>query len=326
MSESSRRLPPLDLVKGFDAAARHANITQAAAELFLTQSAVSRQIKALEEHLGVTLFHRRARGLELTAAGLRYQAAAAQALALLRAAGEELRGEPHTLTVTTTPGFASLWLIPRLAAFARAHRDIDVRITASYETIDLEKKQVDFAIRYGDAKPADSVWLFGERLRPVCSPALMADPKRPLKEPADLRHHILLHLENLTGGMPWGDWATWFRSMGMPEVEPAGVLRFERYDEVIAAAIAGQGVAPGGFPLLKRHVRDGRLVIPFKGSMASPRGYYLMASREAANAAAARDFAAWIRREAARDKPSAGAADVNSPGAGTIVSARDNDK
>lgn len=314
MPETIRRLPPLDLIKGFDAAARHANITQAAAELFLTQSAVSRQIKALEEHLGVALFHRRARGLELTVRGERYHAAVAEALKILRVADDEARGEPQTLTVTTTPGMASLWLIPRLADFARKHRDIDVRISARYEEVDLERKNIDFAIRYGSNKPPEGVWLFGERLRPVCSPALLADPKRPLERPEDLRHHVLLHLQNLSSDA-WGDWGTWFRSVGVSDVVPAGVLRFERYDEVIAAAIAGQGVAPGAFPLLRRHLRDGRLVAPFKGSMASPRGYYLLAAAAARDRPAARDFAAWVLHEAGRHKTLPDSAPASTTGA-----------
>ncbi|MBL8383924.1 MAG: LysR family transcriptional regulator [Burkholderiales bacterium] len=306
MSEAPRRLPPLDLIKGFEAAARLSNVTLAADELALTQSAVSRQVKALEEHLGATLFVRRPRGLELTAPGRRYYDAAARALKLLREAGEELRGAPRTLTVTTTPGFASLWLIPRLAAFTRTHRDIDVRISATYDTLDLERKAVDFAIRYGAAKPAGAVWLFGERLMPVASPALLADPRRPLQAPADLRHHVLLQIENDRTSVPWMDWATWFRAMGIEEVKPAGVLRFERYDEVISAALAGQGVAPGGVPLLRQHLRDGRLVAPFARSIATPRGYYLVEAASAARGGAAADFARWIKAEAARAKVAAG--------------------
>jgi LysR family transcriptional regulator, glycine cleavage system transcriptional activator len=302
MPDRASRLPPLDLVKGFEAAARLSNITQAAAELFLTQSAVSRQVKALEAHLGVTLFHRRQRGLELTEAGRRYFDAASQALKLLKVAGDDLRGAPRTLTVTTTPGFASLWLIPRLADFTRAHRDIDVRISATYESLDLERMGVDFAIRYGAAKPAGAAWLFGERLLPVCSPALRNDPERPLKVPADLRHHVLLQIENDHTGVPWMDWTTWFRAIGMAEAKPAGLLRFARYDEVIAAAVAGQGIAPGGMPLLRQHLRDGRLVAPFTNSIASPRGYFLVESKTSDKSEAARDFARWIRGEAAGAK------------------------
>ena len=302
MSESVRRLPPLDLIKGFEAAARLSSVTLAAEELFLTQSAVSRQIKALEEHLGVALFHRRQRGLELTDAGRDYLDAVSQALKILRTATDLLRPAPASLTVTTTPGFASLWLIPRLAEFARAHPDVDVRISATYEALDLERKGIDFAIRYGASKPPGAAWLFGERLTPVCSPALLADPRRPLEEPADIRHHILLQLENDHSGLPWMDWTTWFRAIGLPEVKPAGVLRFERYDEVIAAAVAGQGIAPGGVPLLRQHLKDGRLVAPFAGSITSPRGYYLVESGAANKSAAARDFVRWLKGEAAGAK------------------------
>jgi DNA-binding transcriptional LysR family regulator len=306
MPESTRRLPPLDLLKGFEAAARLSNITLAAGELALTQSAVSRQIKSLEEQLGVVLFERRHRGLDLTEPGRRYYEAVARALKLLRVATDELHGQPRTLTVTTTPGFASLWLIPRLSDFTQSHRDIDVRISATYEALDLERKGVDFAIRYGAAKPAGATWLFGERLTPVASPVLLTDPARPLKDPADLRHHVLLQLDNDHSSMPWMDWTTWFRAVGIAEVRPAGVLRFERYDEVIAAALAGQGIAPGGVPLLKQHLRDGRLVAPFTRSIATPRGYYLVESGNANQSEAARDFATWIKREANRTKVAAG--------------------
>ena len=302
MSDLSRRLPPLDLIKGFEAAARLSNITLAAGELFLTQSAVSRQIKALEEHLGTVLFLRRPRGLELTEAGRHYFAAAAQALRILRQATDDLRGAPRTLTVTTTPGFASLWLIPRLSEFTRAHQDIDVRISATYDALDLERKGVDFAIRYGAAKPAGAAWLFGERLMPVCSPALLADSERPLKVPADIRHHVLLQLDNEHSGVPWMDWTTWFRAVGLAEAKPAAVLRFERYDEVISAAVAGQGIAPGGVPLIRQLLKEGRLVAPFAGSIATPRGYYLIESGQAQKSAAARDFARWLKAEAGKLK------------------------
>jgi DNA-binding transcriptional LysR family regulator len=120
--------------------------------------------------------------------------------------------------------------------------------------------------------------------------------------PADLRHHVLLQIENDHTGVPWMDWTTWFRAIGMAEAKPAGLLRFARYDEVIAAAVAGQGIAPGGMPLLRQHLRDGRLVAPFANSIASPRGYFLVESKMADKSEAARDFARWIRAEAAGAK------------------------
>jgi DNA-binding transcriptional LysR family regulator len=303
MPEPTQRLPPLDLIRGFEAAARLLNITGAAAELFLTQSAVSRQIKILEGQLGVLLFRRKHRGLELTDAGRRYYDAVAQALKLVRDATEEARGQPRMLTVTTTPGFASLWLIPRLAEFTGSHPNIDVRISATYDLIPLERQNVDVAIRYGAAKPEQGVWLFGERLMPVCSPALLQDPARPLRTPADIAHHVLLHLESKPGAMPWMDWATWMRTMGVEGVKPAGTLRFSRYDEVVAAAVAGQGIAPGGVPLLNSLLREKRLVAPFRGSSVSPCGYFLVESPEAKKREAVRDFVAWVLQQTKADRP-----------------------
>ena len=302
MPEPLQRLPPLDLIRGFEAAARLLNITAAAVELFLTQSAVSRQIKMLEEQLGVALFRRKHRGLELTDAGRRYYDAVAQALRLVREATEEARGQPRMLTVTTTPGFASLWLIPRLAEFTGSHPNIDVRISATYDLIPLERQNVDVAIRYGAAKPDQGAWLFGERLMPVCSPALLRDPARPLRAPADIAHHVLLHLESKPGAMPWMDWATWMRTMGIEGVKPAGTLRFSRYDEVVAAAVAGQGIAPGGVPLLNRLLREKRLVAPFKGSSVSPCGYFLVESAEAKKREAVRDFVTWVLKQTKVDR------------------------
>src|SRR6185369_6343616 len=171
-------------------AARHLSFTKAGAELFLTQSAVSRQIKELEDQLGVALFERRHRALVLTEAGQQFYASAAQVLATMRAATERLRaqsGRRKPLSVTTTNSFASLWLIPRLAGFTRDHPGIDVRITAETRVQDLERDGLDVAIRHGPASLAgpNAVRLFGERVFPVCSPKLLM--KAPLNDPADLK-------------------------------------------------------------------------------------------------------------------------------------------
>jgi len=153
---------------------------------------VSRQIKELEDQLGVTLFQRRHRALALTEPGHQLYAAAAQVLATMRSATERLRrqsGRRRPLSVTTTNSFAALWLIPRLAGFTRAHPGVDVRITAETRVQDLERDGLDLAIRHGPASLAgpNAVRLFGERVFPVCSPKLLRDPKRPLKQPADLK-------------------------------------------------------------------------------------------------------------------------------------------
>ena len=175
-------LPPLDLLEAFEAAARHLSFTRAGDELALTQSAVSRQIAALEERLGVALFQRLHRALRLTEAGLRLQRATADVLQRLHAVTDELRQAQRqkTVVVTTTPGFAGLWLIPRLAAFLALRPDVDVRVSASYSLVQLEREGVDLAIRYCTAENAgpQAVKLFGESVTPVCSPAVRDDPAR----------------------------------------------------------------------------------------------------------------------------------------------------
>ena len=170
-------LPPLDLLVGFESAARHLSFTKAGEELYLTQSAVSRQIKELEDQLGVPLFQRRHRALALTEAGHQFYAAAAQALSTMRTATERLRSQTgrKALSVTTTHSFASLWLIPRLAGFTRDHPGVDVRITADIKMQDLERDGLDLALRHGPASLAgpNALRLFGEKVFPVCSPKLL---------------------------------------------------------------------------------------------------------------------------------------------------------
>src|SRR5438067_11182070 len=193
-------MPSLDLLTGFEAAARHLSFTKAGEELFLTQSAVSRQIKELEDQLGVALFHRRHRALVLTDAGQQFYAAAAQVITTMRTATERLRaqsGRKRPLSLTTTHSFAALWLIPRLAGFTRTHPSVDVRISADTRVQDLERDGLDVAIRHGPAAlaGAGAVKLFGERVFPVCSPRLLGDKSRPLREPKDLRYHTLLQYD-----------------------------------------------------------------------------------------------------------------------------------
>src|SRR5947207_7996850 len=200
----SNALPGLDLLVGFEAAARHLSFTKAGAELYRTQSAVSRQIKELEDQLGVALFQRRHRALALTEPGHQLYAAAAQVLATMRSATERLRrqsGRRRPLSVTTTNSFAALWLIPRLAGFTRTHPGVDVRIMAETRVQDLDRDVLDVAVRHGPASLAgsDAVRLMGERVFPVCSPKLLKDKSRPLREPQDLREHCLLQYDDPDG-------------------------------------------------------------------------------------------------------------------------------
>src|SRR5215813_1814778 len=192
-------LPPLAFFQGFEAAARTLSFTKAAEELFITQSAVSRQIKALEDHLGIRLFERRPRALALTESGQALHRISADVLERLQTATDQLRAASRSrqLAITTTTGFASLWLIPRLQRFTALHPDIDVRISATTDMLNLERSLVDLAIRYcpPDAVPEGATRLFGEGVLPVCARSLLRDRSRPLKRPHDLRHHTLLHFD-----------------------------------------------------------------------------------------------------------------------------------
>ena len=299
------RLPSLDLLRGFEAAARHLSITRAARELFLTQSAVSRQIAALEESLGTPVFRRRNRRIELTDAGLALFGAAAHALGQLDAAVARVRGEERSreLTLSTTVSFASLWLVPRLPAFRRLHPEVDVRISASNDLVDLARERIDLAIRFCEprAAPAGAIRLSSEEVFPVCSPKLTRDKKRRLREPADLAHHVLLHLDDRVGRWPWLNWPQWLEALGLASLQPAGSVRFSHYDQLIRAAIDGDGVALGRDPLIRRHLARRELVAPFSRSVVSSRAYFIVRGSTPANGAALDAFVRWLAEEAEND-------------------------
>ena len=296
----SHRLPSLDRLLVFDAAARQRSFTRAAGELFLTQSAVSRQVAALEEELGVPLFVRRHRALDLTDDGHRLAAAVAQALAGLQATVTQIRA-PHgreVLTITTTPGLASLWLIPRLSGFTVAHPGVDVRIDASHELRSLASDGYDLAIRYGRSGALQGTPLFDEVVVPMCAPALLKRPGAPLKTPADLRRHTLLQTGSATGqGMP-AEWTSWLAGVDAADVEPSALLTFNTYDTAIAAAVAGQGVVLGRRPITDRLLRSKALVAPFKGQWSMERGYVLVMSAAARRRPAAMALHDWLLEQA----------------------------
>jgi DNA-binding transcriptional LysR family regulator len=297
-------LPALDLLVGFEAAARHLSFTKAGEELFLTQSAVSRQIKELEEQLGVGLFLRRHRALALTEAGKSFYASAAQVLTTMRAATDQLRAQAGKkgLSVTTTNSFAALWLIPRLAGFTRTHPGIDVRIMADTRVQDLDRDGLDLAIRHGPASLAGSnaVRLMGERVFPVCSPRLLKDKSRPLREPQDLRYHCLLQYDDPEGRHPWLHWKTWLEVERIADLRPAGTLSFSGYEQIIPAAIAGHGVALGRSPLVKNLLASGELVAPFKSSADPARAYFAVVSKSAGGRPEVSEFVDWLKQEAVK--------------------------
>ena len=296
------RLPPLDLLAAFDAAARHLSFTKAAAERFLTQSAISRQMRALEDELGTALFRRQHRALALTPQGARLFAVCTAVLAQLRGTVRELRApsQREVLALTTTPGLASFWLIPRLPGFTRAHPGIDVRLDASFEMRDLSREGFDLAIRYARAEKVAGQALFGEKVLPVCSPKLLRH--LPLAKPQDLAAHTLLQMEpSISGGMPV-EWEPWLQAMGLADLEPAARLSMSGYNEVVAAAVAGQGVALGRRPLVDELLREGRLVAPLPKTIATPRSYILVVDPSARARSAVRALEAWLLQQAAQER------------------------
>jgi len=293
-------LPPLDLIQGFEAAARNLSFTKAAEELLVTQSAISRQIRGLEEHLGVALFERRARAIALTEQGQTLQRAVSDLLERLQQVTDALRadGGARHLTVTTTSGFASLWLIPRLRRFTQLYPDVDVRISATAKTVNLERSLVDVAVRYQrtDAAPEGAKLLFGEELFPVCSPLLTSEGERPLRGLEDLRHHALLRIDDPYGFLDWG---TWLEAQGLSDFKPAASLRFDHYEQMIAAALAAQGVAMGISSLVSGLMASGQLIAPFSKSVIGARSYYLISSATTGRRPHVEAFVAWLVAEAA---------------------------
>lgn len=295
----------LDLLKGFEAAARHASFTRAAEELYVTQSAVSRAIKTLEEQLGQPLFRRVNRGLDLTDAGRTLHRAVSEALRRIEDAVDGLgRDSAPELTVTTNVPFASLWLAPRLPHFARLHPEVDLRIAASNKVVNLEREHVDLAIRWmppGSA-PERGVQIATEHVFPVCAPALLGDPERPLATPADLAHHVLLQFEPDRMSAPWLDWVEWLEDRKIALAASAGTVRFSHYDQVIQAAIDGSGVALGRVPLVTRHLKSGLLVAPFsRDAVATGGSFFVVPAAEADERQVVKDFVAWITDELRRE-------------------------
>jgi LysR family glycine cleavage system transcriptional activator len=300
-----RELPALDLLKAFEAAARHLSFTRAGNELFLSQSAVSRQIQQLETQLGLPLFIRRTRALLLTEAGQRYYRDVSQALHQLREAGANLtavRGD-RVITVTTAMTFASLWLVPQLADFQQQHPEIAVHVAADNTMFDLERERMDVAIRYSTRKNAGpgATRLFGERVLPVCSPRLLGG--RKLHSAAELRDFVLLNFEDPQQLTPWLTWAVWFEVMRTPLPAARGMPGFSHYDMLLRAAISGQGVALGRLPLISAQLEDGSLVAPLADARYSTstqdRAYWLMATAAARERPEVQTFMRWIRKRCA---------------------------
>jgi len=288
----------LDLLRAFRSAARHLSFTRAAREQFVTQSAISRAMRTLEEQLGQPLFHRVNRALTLTHAGEELYRASDEALSLIDATTDRLTGSVGALAVTTTTALASTWLVPKLPQFARLHPGTDVRIFASNDLVDLEREHVDVAIRFVppgmDAPNTDC--LVEYKTFPVCLPAMARSRKRPLRTTADLASYVQLEFETIVYGRPWYDWEHWFEATGVRPVVPAGTMRFSHYDQVIKAVSDGSGIAIGKWPHLAQLLRQGTLCAPLgPGGVAHIGGFYLVVSRAAAGRESVEAFVSWLR-------------------------------
>ena len=297
----ARRLPPLNALRAFEAAARHLSFTKAAEELYVTQAAVSHQVKALEAALGVQLFRRLNRRLMLTDAGQLYLPALTEAFDGIDAATARLRADEDAgrLSVSVANSLAAKWLLPRLPRFRERHPEIDVEVSASDRLVEFGRDNVDMGIRYGlgDYPGLKVDPLLEDTVFPVCSPTLR-DGQPPLRAPADLEHHTLLHDDVRTGEAP--SWRTWLAAAGVAGVDPSRGPRYSHSSLVLQATIEGQGVALGRSSLVSLDLEAGRLVQPFGPTLPSHYACYVVSPVATAERPKIKAFRDWLFEEAGR--------------------------
>ena len=298
--EQRRRLPPLNALRAFEAAARHLNFSRAADELSVTPGAVSQQIQNLEDYVGAALFKRTPKGLLLTDAAQTALPALREAFDRLAEAASLLTAavDGRRLTLTAPPSFAAKWLVPRLGAFEQAHPQVDIWLSAAIELVDLAAGEVDIAIRYGAGRyPGLEVKrLFSETVIPVASPELLA--AQPLTTPADLANHILLHdgSPDLDDSCP--DWSMWLAARGLKTIDGMRGPRFNQSSLVIEAAVNGRGVALAKRTLAQADLEAGRLVAPLQIATAVDFAYYLVHPKAKGRLPQVKAFVSWIEAEA----------------------------
>jgi LysR family glycine cleavage system transcriptional activator len=298
----ARQLPSLNALRAFEAAARHLGISKAADELNVTPAAVSHQVKALEDTLGVALFRRLNRALMLTDAGQLLLPGLRDGFDQLAHAITRIDAERDhaTLTVSTGPSFAAKWLVPRLDRFRMAHPDIDLRIDATDRVVDLAREDADVAIRYGigDYPGLRSERLFADEIVAVCSVKLCQGPP-PLREPRDLKGHTLLHVEWDTQKQSATNWHMWLLAAGVTDFDATRGPRFNQESMAAQAAAEGHGVALIGSVLVADDLAVGHLVRPFDLSLPASFAYYVVALESAMARPKVTAFFDWILAEAA---------------------------
>lgn len=306
----TRPIPPLNPLRTFEVAARHLSFTRAAQELFVTAAAVSHQIKTLEDSLGVALFIRHPKSLELTKAGEAYLPGIQAAFKQLAEATQQLhsRGDSRSLKINVPPTFAVKWLIPRMIGFLKEHPDVDLKVSTSAKPVDFDRDDCDLAVRYGRGvyPGLHSELCLPVEVFPVCSPALLTG-EHPLREPADLRHHTLLHDDSVYADSSNPNWAMWLQRAGVKGVDPTRGPSFWPSHLVINAAIDGLGVALAKRNWIERDLQEGRLVKLFDVSLAVEFSYFLVYPESREGDPLIASFVEWVRGEVAKDAAERGA-------------------
>jgi len=311
-SQTHLRTRPISAgyMRAFEAVARHLNFRAASEEMALTQSAVSRQIQALEEEVGVALFLRHTRAVELTSAGAQLLLAVTSSLPRIDSAVRQIRQSAgrRSVALTTFASFASMWLIPRLEQFQRDHPDIDIRIDASDNTLDLEVSDVDLALRYGPmaTMPPHAIRLFGEQLTPVASPWLLKGAS--LKKPADLSNFALIEAGDAhSTHLEWLTWRRWFDENGLSKLQPKRWLYFNYAYQMVQAALTGQGVVLARLPMVAEALSNGDLVEPLPAQrMDSPMAYWLVIGPRSGNRPEIKGFCDWLMAQSKLTRQSIG--------------------
>lgn len=294
-----RRLPPLNALRVFEAAARLLSFTKAAEELHITPSAISHQIRGLEAYLGVRLFRRSSRALILTDEGQNYFPALRDAFDAMHEATGRLsaRQAAGALNVSLLSSFAVRWLLPRLPRFQSIHPEIEVRLSTTVRMVDFRREDVDCAIRHGKGHwPGLAAHLLlTENLFPVCSPSLLSGP-RPLKTPRDLANHPRLHILARPD-----DWRIWLTAVGITDIDPDKGPQFESSDMGLRAAAEGLGVVIASSTLVEDDLAKGRLASPFDFKLSSESAYYFVAPEDRQDQPKIVAFRDWLSAEVRRD-------------------------
>lgn len=297
-----KRMPPLNSLRVFEAAARHLSFTKAADELHVTPGAVSQQIKALEDFIGAPVFRRQKRALLLTDEAQASLPILREGFDRLSEAGRILssRVDSGKLTVSVAPSLAAKWLVPRLDHFHEKHPEVDVWVSADMEVVDFAADDVDLAIRYGSGgyDGLETEHLMSETIVPVCSPRLLIGD-HPLKAPHDLAHHTLLHDGSPDKDESCPTWPMWLKAAGVSEIDGERGPKFNQSSLVIEAAVAGKGVALAKSQLALADLEAARLVIPFDMTTPSDFSYYVVHPPSRAASQAVKAFKAWLHEEAA---------------------------